>query len=172
MERLLAESAIQRLLIDANEAEDRLDFELWKKCFAPGRKFSFDMTDHLPFMGNVEHTPESAWQQILTTIPGFTAVHHRLSPLRYDFLNDEFTKATASTSQMITYVLKTEQGVVTECITESFLIADVEVIDGKWCVTRFKVQRDVPAQNFEIFQLAGERVKAGQGRTVPLWGTF
>ncbi|KAK4495060.1 hypothetical protein PRZ48_013387 [Zasmidium cellare] len=93
MERLLAQDAVQRLMISFNQAEDQLDFKLLQSCFLEGQKFTLDLSEHLPGTSARQLTAEDFWQEVKSSIPGFTATHHQLGPIQFDFRDDKFTKA-------------------------------------------------------------------------------
>lgn len=162
MERLLAQDAIQRVVISFNRAEDDLDFELFQTCFLPGQEFELDLSKHLPDTPARQLSAQQFWQEMQSTVAGFTGTHHHLGPLQFDFHDSKH--ATASATVVVTYSMQLEDGNVSAVIVKALQVVDTEEVEGRWIIRRFKVIREVPMENLNLFGLAIERVQKGLQR--------
>ncbi|KAF2170427.1 hypothetical protein M409DRAFT_19248 [Zasmidium cellare ATCC 36951] len=166
MERLLAQDAVQRLIISFNTFEDQLDFNLLHSCIPPGQKFTLDLSENLPGTSARQLTADDFWSEVKSSIPGFTATHHQLGPIQFDFHDETLKKVTARTNVTATYSLQEENGSVEAVVVKGLQVVDAEEVEGRWVLRGMKVVRGVPLENVHLFGVAVERVQKGVGRVL------
>lgn len=162
MERLLAQNEIYNTLILFAKAEDDLDKGLLLSFLKPESEITLDISGHLDSVPTNQMTPLRYWAQTVELLSGFTATQHHIGNPIID-ISEDISKAQISVEVIAYHCI--QEGQNTQSVTaRARQTMDMERSDGKWFVTGMKIDRKIPLDNPELYEVAHERHQTGRGR--------
>lgn len=162
MDKLIAQhEALQQCFI-FHKAQDTLNKTLFLSITEPGAKITFDLSRHLQHMPASHVLPDELWAAIFGGLSGFTATHHQLGNPIVD-CNEDLTKASVKAKVTAFHSLE-QDGVISSVTAYVDETMDFEKLQGKWVLRRVMLERSVPLQNENLYLVAHDKAKRGEGR--------
>lgn len=162
MERLLARNEVLQTLVLFIKAEGDLNKSLLLSFLEPESGIIFDISGHLSGVSPMKLTPLQYWTRIVEFFSGFTATQHHIGNPIID-VSDDLTKATISVEVIAYHCI--QEGEDTRSVTaRARQIVDMERPIGKWFVRGMRIDKKVPLDNPELYDIATARYRRGEGR--------